>query len=113
MLIKKSERVKKQISKDGCVYEYRDANNNLGMAVSELNGRVPDEGKMKNNAVHEVYYVLSLAAKVFVNDSVFEISEGDVLHIDAGQEYYVEADNLKLVIPTSPAFYPEQWENVK
>lgn len=113
MLIKKSERVKKQISKDGFVYEYNDANKDLGMAVSELNGRVPDEGKIKNNVVHEVYYVLSGAAKVFMNDNVFGISEGDVLYINAGQEYYVEADNLKLVIPTSPAFYPEQWENIK
>ena len=113
MLIKKSERVKKQISKDGFVYEYHDANKNLGMAVSELNGRVPADGKMKNNIVHEVYYVLSGSAKVFTNNNVFEISEGDVLHIDAGQEFYVEANNLKLVIPTCPAFYPEQWENVK
>jgi len=68
---------------------------------------------MKNNAVHEVYYVLSGTAKVFMDNKVYEISEGDVLHVNAGQEYYVEANNLKLVIPTAPAFYLEQWENVK
>ena len=113
MLIKKSQRIKKQIAPNGFVYEYPDASKDLGIAVSELNGRVPDEGRMKNNVVHEVYYVLSGSAKVFMGDKIFEISEGDVLHIDAGREYHVEADNLKLVIPTSPAFYPEQWENVK
>jgi len=113
MLIKKSEREKKQISQGGFVYEYRDANECLGIVVSELNGRVPDEGKMKNNVVHEVYYVLSGSARVFMGNDIFEINEGDVLHVAAGKEYYVEANNLKLVIPTSPAFYPEQWENVK
>jgi|GEM_PF-2635953 len=34
MIIKKSERIKKQISADGFVYEYHDANKDLGMAVS-------------------------------------------------------------------------------
>jgi len=80
MLIKKSERVKKQISPNGLVYEYRDVSKYLGIAVSELNGRVPDKGRMKNNVVHEVYYVLSGSAKVFMGDKIFEICEGDVLH---------------------------------
>jgi len=113
MLIKKEQRVKKQIASDGFVYEYQDDNKNLGLAVSELNGRVPDEGTMKNKVCSEAYYVISGSAKVFINNEVFEISEGDILHIEPNQEFYVEALNLKLVIPTAPAFYPEQWENIK
>ncbi|MFA6513664.1 MAG: hypothetical protein WCT50_00025 [Patescibacteria group bacterium] len=113
MLIKKEQRVKKQISSDGFVYEYQDVNKNLGLAVSELNGRVPDEGLMKNKVCCEAYYVMNGSAKVFMNNEIFEINEGDVFHIKPNQEFYVEASNLKLVIPTSPAFYAEQWENVK
>ena len=112
MLIKKSQAIKKQIAKEGFVYEYKDYNKSLGVAVSELNGRIPDNGLMKNNVCHEVYYVLSGSAKVYVDDKSCIINEGDVLHINIGQEYYLEADNLKLVISTSPAFYPEQWENI-
>lgn len=113
MLIKKSQAIKKQISENGFVYEYQDANKNLGLAVSELNGRVPDEGTMKNKVCLEAYYVMSGSAKVFMNNEVFELSEGDIFYIEPNQEFYVEASNLKLVIPTSPAFYPEQWENIK
>lgn len=113
MLIKKSSRIKKQISSQSFVYEYGDINNKIGMAVSELNGRVPDKGIMKNNICYEVYYVISGKANVFLNNEVYEISEGDVFHIEPGIEFYVEADNLKLVIPTNPPFYPEQWENIK
>ena len=113
MLIKKSQRIKKQISPNGFVYEYPDVNKDLGIAISELNGRVPEEGRMKNNTCQEAYYVLSGSARVFVGDQIWEISEGDVLQINPQEEYYVEAQDLKLVIPTAPAFYPEQWENVK
>ncbi len=112
MIIKKSQAVKKQISSDGFVFEYPSVNKKVGMAISELNGRIPDKGLMKNNICHEVYYVLSGTAKVFIDNIFFEIEEGDVFHIDAGKEFYVEADNLKLVIPTNPSFYPEQWENI-
>lgn len=113
MLIKKDKRIKKQIAPQSFVYEYQDKNDKIGMAVSELNGRVPEEGRMRNNVCHEVYYVISGNAKVFIDNNIFEISEGDVLHIEPMKEYYVEASNLKLVIPTNPPFYPEQWENIK
>lgn len=113
MLIKKDQRIKKQIAPNGFVYEYPDANKDLGIAVSELHGRIPEEGRMKNTVCHEAYYVLSGSARVFMGDQVFEISEGDVFQIEPQQEFYVEAQDLKLVIPTTPAFYPEQWENVK
>lgn len=65
------------------------------MAVSELNGRVPDVGKMKNNVCHEVYYVISGNASVYVENDIFELSEGDVFHIEPGMEFYVEADNFR------------------
>jgi len=113
MLIKKESRIKKQISSQGFVYEYNDGNNKIGMAVSELNGRVPDVGKMKNNLCYEAYYVISGKAKVFIENDSFELSEGDVFHIEPDVEFYVEADNLKLVVPTNPPFYPEQWENIQ
>ncbi len=113
MLIKKDKRKKKQISSQGFVYEYQDQSEKIGMAISELNGRIPDKGKMRNNVCHEVYYVVSGNAKVYINNQIFEISEGDVFHIEAKLKFYVEANNLKLVIPTSPPFYPEQWENIK
>ncbi len=73
MLIKKDKRKKKQISSQGFVYEYQDQNDKIGMAISELNGRVPDKEKMRNNVCHEVYYVVSGNAKVFINNNIYKI----------------------------------------
>jgi mannose-6-phosphate isomerase-like protein (cupin superfamily) len=113
MLIKKSQRKRKQLAREAFVYEYCGADQELGMAVSELNGRVPDVGTMKNKICHEAYYVMSGSAQVFIGNEVVDIGEGDVLQIQPGQEYYIEASNLRLIAPTAPAFYPEQWENIK
>ncbi|HOZ53569.1 MAG TPA: hypothetical protein PK142_02735 [bacterium] len=67
MLIKKSQAIKKQISESGFVFEYPDVNKNIGMAVSEINGRVPERGWVKNEVCLEVYYVLSGSAEIFVD----------------------------------------------
>lgn len=113
MLIKKSCRDKRQISESGFVYSYPGTNQYLGIAVADFNGRVPDRGKMKNNICHEMYYVLSGSARVFINDMILNVHEGDAFQINPSEEVYVEAHNFKIVISTSPAFYPEQWENVE
>lgn len=113
MLIKKEKALKKQISDSGFVYEYIGPSDKLNLAVSELNGRIPEEGWVRNNVCQEAYYVISGQAKLVIDDQEYKIGEGDVAYIEAGKKYYLEADNLKLLIPTAPAFYPEQWENIK
>jgi len=113
MLIKKSQRKKKQLAREAFVYEYPNAGKELGIAVVELNGRVPDEGMIKNQVCYETYYVMSGSAQVFIHGDIMDIGEGDVLQIKPGQKYYIEASNLKLMVSTAPAFYPEQWENIK
>ena len=113
MLIKKESCKIKQITPISRVFEYPDPSKDLGIAVSELNGRVPAVGKMVNNVCQEVYYVISGSGEVFYKGETFMLEEGDVFYIEAKTPFHVEADNLNLLLVTSPAFFVEQWENVK
>jgi mannose-6-phosphate isomerase-like protein (cupin superfamily) len=113
MLVKKEQRKEKQIAKDGIVWEYHLPSKTIGFALSKLNGRVPDSGWMRNKVCNEIYYVIAGSGTLFVEDKKYKLEEGDVFLIEPGKKFYVIAKNLHLALPTSPAWYPEQWENIK
>ncbi len=113
MLIKKEQRREKQIAKEGTVWEYHFLSKAIGFALSRLNGRVPDSGWMRNKVCNEIYYVISGSGILFIEDKRYKLKAGDVFLIEPGKKFYVVAKNLHLALPTSPAWYPEQWENVK
>ena len=113
MLIKKEQRVEKQIAKNSFVWEYLFHNKNLGIALAKINGRFPDSGKTTNKVCQEVYYVISGAGKIFIEDKEFELNEGDAFLIDSGKKYYVIGKDLVIVCATSPEWFPEQQQIVK
>jgi len=113
MLIKKEQRKEKQIAKEGIVWEYPLSSKDIGFALSKLNGRVPDSGWMRNKICNEIYYVISGSGILFIEDEKHELKEGDVFLIEPDKKFYIIAENLHLALPTSPAWYPEQWENIK
>ncbi len=113
MLVKKEQRKEKQIAKEGTVWEYDLPSKIIGFALSKLNGRVPDSGWMRNKVCNEIYYVISGSGILFIEDKKYELKEGNVFLIEPGKKFYVIARNLQLVLPTAPAWYPEQWENIK
>lgn len=67
---KKDKKIKKQITSKNFIYKYQDQNDKIGMAVSELNGRIPDKGGMRNNVCYEAYYVVSGNDKFFINNNI-------------------------------------------
>jgi len=93
--------------------EYPLHNKNLGIALAKINGRFPVSGRTINKVCQEIYYVISGSGKVFIEDEVFELNEGDVLLIDSGKKYYVVGKNIVLLCSTSPEWYPEQQEIIE
>jgi len=89
MLVKKEQRKEKKIAKQGTVWEYRLPSKAIGFALSELNGRVPDHGWMKNKACNEIYYVISGSGTLFIEDEKHDLKEGDVFLIEPGKKFYV------------------------
>ena len=112
MKFAKETRKEKQIAKGAWVYEYGIGLEDIGLAVAKLNGRVPDEGRRVNKKCEEVFYVLKGRAWFCLGDDVFEVEESDVVHVPAGKAFHYVVSSMEVVIPTSPAFYPEQWSLV-
>ena len=111
--------VKKQEAKtyknsDGCIaYEYHIGDNDINGAVIEIEGRYPDEGRVVNEKCKEIGYVISGSGYVVIEGEKVEFEKGDLVFIEPGEKYFWFGNNLKMFMPCSPAFYPEQHRKVK
>lgn len=108
MLVKKAES-KKVSNSDRCtVWEYDMDNENFNVATAYIDGRFPDEKRVVNLELEEIYYVQSGSATIHSEKGDFYIEEGDMYLFDKGERFYVDANNLQLVVACAPAFDPEQ-----
>lgn len=109
MLVKKDE-ANKVANSDRCtVWEYPTTDTKaFNVATAQIDGRFPDERRVVNLELEEIYYVLSGSAMIHSEKGDFEITEGDVYKFDKGEKFYVVANDLRLVVTCAPAFDPEQ-----
>ncbi len=113
MLIKKEKVKFKRNSKSCSVWEYELPSRSLGFAVAKITGRYPESGASLNKKCDEIYYVMKGKGKIYYDGRLYKIKKGDAFLIKRGKKYWVEGKNLILALPTSPAWYPEQYKNVK
>ena len=110
MLIKKEDSFKQENSSSCTVREYDFPNKELWFAVSLINGRFPETGKGINHECNEMYYVLSGEGTIHHETGIYDIKEGDCFLFEKGKRYRVEGKNLRLALPTAPAWYFDQYE---
>jgi mannose-6-phosphate isomerase-like protein (cupin superfamily) len=91
------------------VYEYPMKNSELNIGVAEIKGRYPDQGYAINHKCSEMGYILKGLGKLVTETAEAILSPGDVVYIPHGEKFYWEG-NITVVIPTTPAWYPEQYE---
>jgi len=108
MLVKKADA--KQISNsDKCtVWEYDTQTENFNVATAFIDERFPDEKRVVNLELEEIYYVCSGSAVIHSEKGDFEIKAGDVYRFEKGEKFWLDANKLSLVIACSPAFDSEQ-----
>lgn len=94
------------------VYKYDFPSEFLGLITAEINGRYPEEGKVLNEICDETYYVQSGSCTIHHETGEYNLSEGDVFYFARGKSYWVEADQLRLVVCTAPPWTPEQHRNL-
>jgi len=82
MLVKKED--SKQVSNsDKCtVWEYDTKTKNFNVATAFIDGRFPDEKRVVNLELEEIYYVQSGSATIHSEKGEFVIVEGDVYLFD-------------------------------
>lgn len=93
------------------VTEYPLGDKDIDCCVVEIDGRYPDKGYALNKECKELIYVMSGSGTLTINETEVEFSEGDVVIIDKGETYFWDA-RCKVLMPCTPAWYPEQYENV-
>jgi mannose-6-phosphate isomerase-like protein (cupin superfamily) len=81
----------------------------LDIAVVTVNGRYPEEGYVLNEVCKEIAYVLNGSGRLVMgNEEIQDVEIGDTVMIQPGEKYYWEGENLEMIMPCSPAFYPAQ-----
>lgn len=93
------------------VYEYVTKHLGITIAVTEINGRYPDEGYALNHVCTEMAYILSGQGRLVTEQAIAPFSAGDVLLIPTGEKYFWEG-RFSAVLPVTPAWDPAQHEYV-
>ena len=93
------------------VYEYVMKNTDMNIGVAEIIGRYPEEGYAINHKCDEMGYVLKGSGRLITEKSEATLGSGDVVYIPHGEKYFWEG-NMTLVLPSTPAWYPEQYETI-
>lgn len=91
------------------VYEYAMKNSEMSIGVAEIADRYPHEGYAINHKCSEMGYVLKGSGQLVTETDQVDLSSGDVVYIPRGEKFYWKG-NMTVVLPTTPAWYPEQHE---
>jgi molybdopterin converting factor small subunit len=111
-VIKKSESVEFDGGKTLDAIEYHLDDEDVNGAIGIITGRYPEKGRVVNKVCKELVYVLSGSVKLVVEGEEVVLEEGDEVLILPGERYYWEG-NCKIFMACTPAWYPEQHEEVE
>lgn len=91
--------------------EYPINDPDINIAVIKINGRYPETGRTVNLVCKELVYISEGNGKVIIEGKEISLHQGDVVLIEKGEKYYWDG-NLTMVVPCTPAWYPEQHKEV-
>jgi mannose-6-phosphate isomerase-like protein (cupin superfamily) len=81
----------------------------LNIAIVKVEGRYPEKGYAYNDVCKEVGFVLKGKGTLAVEGhEVVSLMAGDAVMIQPGEKYFWQGESLAMLMPCSPAFYPEQ-----
>ena len=92
--------------------EYPEGDLDIWGAVIEINGRYPEKGRTVNLECKELVYFLEGEGKLVVEDKEIEVRKGDQVVIEPGEKFYWQG-KLKMFMPCTPAWHPEQHKQVE
>jgi len=89
------------------VWEYPAIDKRIHGSVVILNGRYPKKGRVVNEKVTELGFVLKGSGKIMIEEEEINFREDDQILIKPKQKYYWDA-KATLFMPCTPAWYPKQ-----
>ena len=111
-VVKKTETNRHQNCDHCAAIEYPLGDKDINLAVIELTGRYPERGMVVNDVCKEIAYVEKGSCTIGFDDQVVELEKGDTIMIEPGRAYYWEGE-ATLVVPCTPAWYPEQHREIE
>jgi mannose-6-phosphate isomerase-like protein (cupin superfamily) len=84
----------------------------INIATIEITGRYPKEGCVVNNKCKELSYIIKGSGKIVVEDKEIFLEKGDAILVEPKEKYYWDG-NMTLLVPCTPAWYPEQHKIVE
>ncbi len=75
-----------------------------------LNGRTPEKGGtfLCETEIHFMVFVIKGNGKIYVNDEIYKVSEGDCVDVPPKTRFAAEGYGFEYITAESPAWYPEQ-----
>ena len=101
-----------KISKTATAYEYPIMDTSIHGVVIGINGRYPEKGRVVNEKVVELGFVLEGSGKIVIEDDEISFKKDDQILIKPNQKYYWNA-KATLFMPCTPAWYSEQHKQLK
>ncbi len=112
-IFKKSDAKKISENKAAIFFEYTLPFKNASLGVSVINGNYPETGYEVDEQVEGNWYVEEGAGTVWIENESFRIEKGDVVNVPPRARFRIRGENLKLIVSSSPPWFPEQHKHVK
>lgn len=112
-IVKKGQSKEFKNSETCIAIEYPINDKDINIAVVILkNDRYPSNGWAVNEKCKEMSYITKGKVKLVTERESIDLEEGDVAFIEANEKYYWLGD-CEMVMPCTPAWYPEQHKIVE
>ena len=108
MKLVKLNEAKKFVNPKSCeVLEYELNDPDINCATAKITGRYPNTGYCMNEKCKELIYVINGTGTLNKENEIISFEKDDVILINKGEKYYWNG-NCEIVMPCTPAWYPEQ-----
>ncbi|MFZ2970439.1 MAG: cupin domain-containing protein [Minisyncoccia bacterium] len=98
---------------DSCTaVEYPLGDKDINGAVIELKGRYPARGRAVNLKCKEMAFIIEGSGKLVVEGIETKLEGGDLALIEAGEKFFWDGD-MKIFMPCTPAWFPEQHKEIE
>ena len=111
-IVRKNQTKIVQNNNECIAIEYGLHDKDINGAIVELKGRYPKRGRTVNEKCKELAFVMAGQGKLVVENTEFELEAEDLILINPGERFYWEG-NMRIFMPCTPAWYPQQHKEVK
>ncbi|MGH6754628.1 MAG: cupin domain-containing protein [Bradyrhizobium sp.] len=97
---------------EGTIWKYF-LNKEVGVSYQTLTMRSPQAGQHLNRETNEIYFIVRGTAKFIIGDEEYDVSEKDVVVVEAKIAHHIETTDLTYLTITRPDWQIAQYEHVE